>query len=150
MSLKFFLAFFTLLATLAYALFKVRKPLRGFSLAPKIDRIEITKPPKPPPTKKKAGNLAEIIREIPKGRVITFTSLADRLGQRTLPVQISKQVRSLAGKARIPWWRVVRKDGQRGLITASKTGQKQRELLENEGVAFHGRSFHLADFEWKP
>lgn len=149
MSQRFYLALFILLAALAYALLKMRSPLKGYAPAPLGRRPERRTQPKTTETGHKDSELANLLLSIPKGRVVTFSTLAALLGPGASPAQLSRKLHLLAARGEIPWWRVVRREGQRGLVSSSKSGQIQRELLEKEGVLFQKRSFHLEDYQWK-
>jgi alkylated DNA nucleotide flippase Atl1 len=44
----------------------------------------------------------------------------------------------------VPWWRVVRADG------SLAKGDRQRRLLEREGVPMHGRRVDMRAAWWEP
>ncbi len=95
--------------------------------------------------------LARLIRSIPRGRVITFSALASRAGPGFEVSKISRELRALSDSNELPWWRVVRKEGSRGLVSSSPSmGEKQRRLLGGEGVKFQNDAFVLADYQWEP
>lgn len=150
MSLAHTLALLALIASLAYAVFRLRRPL----------------PPLPPPSPA-AGQAAPSmptqgaaigwedelraqLRAVPRGRVVTFAYLAGKIGLEVTVLTVARQVRSYQEEKRTPWWRAVRREGQRGVVPASALGAQQRTLLEKEGVIFQEGTFHFTDYEWQP
>ncbi|MDP1847499.1 MAG: MGMT family protein [Solirubrobacteraceae bacterium] len=77
------------------------------------------------------------VRAIPRGRVTTYGDLSPGAPRRAGAV--------LAANAdpALPWQRVVRADG------SLAKGERQRALLEGEGVAFRGTRVDM-DAAWVP
>ena len=73
-----------------------------------------------------------VVRTIPPGRVATYGQIAEILGHPGVARHVGNAL-ALADKAKpkVPWHRVV---NTKGLIRTK--GGKQRQLLEQEGVAF--------------
>ena len=67
------------------------------------------------------------IRAIPPGFVRTYGDVSPGA-----PRAAGAALRAAAGAEGLPWWRVVRADG------SLTQGERQRKLLEDEGVAFRG------------
>ncbi len=148
MSERLFFSLLIFIATVAYALLRVRRPSgeKGWHLSPPTKRTD----GEGKSSLAKGAGLATLIDSIPKGRVATFATLAEHASQGLSPAQVARQVKGLATKSRLPWWRVVRKEGGRGLVPVSKKGPQQRLLLEKEGVVFQEDFFPLSTYEWKP
>ena len=150
MSLRLAVSLIVLFGALAYALFSLSRG-RGFGRAAPARRSPAGKAggtdSKPPAEHR----VKQVIRSIPKGRVVTFAVLSAHAGPGFEVLKISREVRGLAGEGELPWWRVVRKEGRRGLVSsAAALGDKQRELLEAEGVHFEKGTFKLAEYQWEP
>jgi methylated-DNA-protein-cysteine methyltransferase related protein len=93
--------------------------------------------------------LFELVRRIPAGRCAAYGALG-----RALPHPVSGYLvgRWMASAPEgVPWWRVVSKDGT--LVIARRDpalGQRQRRLLESEGIPFEGENVVMKASEWKP
>jgi methylated-DNA-protein-cysteine methyltransferase-like protein len=90
----------------------------------------------------------QLVKRIPRGRVITYGALAKAL---RLPGGARTAGRAMAatpsGKG-IPWHRVV---GDRGkLLIREPYASLQRKLLESEGVALLESRVNLKAYLWQP
>ncbi|UCC76832.1 MAG: MGMT family protein [Anaerolineales bacterium] len=76
----------------------------------------------------------ELVRMVPKGRVVTYGQIATTLGDARRARTVGWAMRSCPDD--VPWHRVVNAQG--GLSTAPSSGglHLQRALLEDEGVQF--------------
>ncbi|HEV2288349.1 MAG TPA: MGMT family protein [Candidatus Acidoferrales bacterium] len=88
------------------------------------------------------------IKQIPRGRVMTYGQLARILrlpgGARTLGYAMAG---CPSGRG-IPWHRVVGAGGR--ILPREPYGSKQRRLLETEGTKFSGMAVDMAAHHWKP
>jgi len=83
-------------------------------------------------------NTAEIIkwiRQIPKGKVSTYGTIAMLAGNPRGARQVSWVLHSQSEKERLPWYRVVNRLGKIS-IPESSGYRLQKALLEKEGVVF--------------
>ena len=88
------------------------------------------------------------IKQIPRGRVMTYGQLARML---RLPGGARTAGYAMAGCPSgrgIPWHRVVGAGGR--ILTREPYGSKQRRLLETEGTKFSGMVVDMAAHHWKP
>jgi methylated-DNA-protein-cysteine methyltransferase-like protein len=90
-----------------------------------------------------------IVSRIPRGRVATYGQVARLAG---LPGQarlVGYALHALPAGTRVPWQRVVNAQG--GISTAPGPDNRQRTLLEREGVRFDTRGrISLDAFLWQP
>jgi methylated-DNA-protein-cysteine methyltransferase-like protein len=86
-----------------------------------------------------------LVRQIPRGRVTTYGQLAEMCGVAD-PRDVGSAMNVSHG---IPWQRVINSRG--GISIKGATGDRQRVLLEQEGVAFDpdGR-VDMAEYGWVP
>jgi methylated-DNA-protein-cysteine methyltransferase-like protein len=96
-----------------------------------------------------ARRVENLVRRVPRGRVISYGGVAARLGAPRAARAVGRVLASLDA-ADVPWWRVV---NGRGGISARGAGHEaptQRALLEMEGVRFDraGR-IDLQRFGWQ-
>ena len=141
MSLYFIFSLFGLVVAVAYLGWRLFPPfMQG------LDRNELDQEPDSNLTPEK--NLLKLVRKVPKGHVVTFGMLSQQMEGGMPPAQIAKHIRELGTGSHLPWWRVVRKEGNRGVIPVTETGVKQRKKLESEGIQFEGETISLKEFEW--
>src|ERR1700742_3420317 len=74
-------------------------------------------------------HVGRVVRAIPKGRILSYGSVAARAGRWGGARHVAKSLRRLKG---IPWWRVIRSDG----TLAAAVALEQARHLRAEGVAF--------------
>lgn len=91
----------------------------------------------------------QIVRSIPRGRVMTYGQIAEILGEGYTPRTVGFVMHSSNDK--IPWHRVINAQGgcsTRGLVLPH---DKQQRMLEAEGVRFNERGrCQLQEFLWIP
>ena len=138
------IAIFCLLAALAYLAWRLQVVLYFRSNLPEAST------PKDNGLSPEEQDLLRLIRGVPKGRVTTFSVLAHLMEGRVAPSNVARMVNSLALNQHLPWWRVVRKEGRRGLLPSSSQESLQRKKLLAEGVVIEEDSIPLRDFEWEP
>lgn len=92
----------------------------------------------------------QIVRRIPRGRVMTYGQIAVILGQGYTPRTVG-YVMHAAEEENVPWQRVINAQG------ACSTGRlvippdKQQRMLESEGVVFNEKGkCDLGAFRWEP
>ncbi|MEO8580070.1 MAG: MGMT family protein [Gemmatimonadales bacterium] len=90
--------------------------------------------------------IRKVVSRIPRGRVATYGQVARIAG---LPGQarlVGYALHALPAGSSVPWQRVVNAKG-----AISTPGDRQRRLIEAEGVRFDDRNrIPLASFQWKP
>ncbi|WP_319543885.1 MGMT family protein [uncultured Pseudodesulfovibrio sp.] len=89
-----------------------------------------------------------LIRSIPLGKVTTYGTIASMAGNRRAARQVARLLHSSSRKERLPWHRVVNREGKISL--APQQGyENQKQLLENEGVTFDASDrINLAMYLW--
>lgn len=91
------------------------------------------------------SDIHDIVRTIPLGRVTTYGVVARRVGRCT-PRMVGWALAGVPSASGIPWHRVINARG-----TISLTGEpaeRQRALLEAEGIEFEGGRIDLERFGW--
>jgi len=91
----------------------------------------------------------QIVRMIPRGRVMTYGQIAEILGEGYTPRTVGFVMHSSNDKT--PWHRVINAQGgcsTRGLVLPH---DKQQRMLEAEGVSFNARGrCSLEKYVWIP
>lgn len=81
---------------------------------------------------------------VPAGRVVSYGQLARLAGYPRHARFVGRLMSHLPPDSRLPWWRVVRGDGD---ITQ---GDRQKQKLIDEGVAVIGMKVRLGREGWAP
>ncbi|HKJ63948.1 MAG TPA: MGMT family protein, partial [Desulfopila sp.] len=71
----------------------------------------------------------------PAGKICTYGIIAARAGNPSGARQVARVLHSCSGKYRLPWHRVVNREGKISLSDNAGYG-RQKILLEGEGVVF--------------
>lgn len=91
-----------------------------------------------------------LVRDIPRGRVMTYGQIAAVLGVPRAARAVGYAMR-MSGNKRVPWQRVI---NHRGGISARGEVERpvlQRVLLEKEGVKFNASEYcDLRVYRWDP
>jgi len=108
------------------------------TIAEKVADLEKKQPEqtKREPSVKDAGlneRIYRLVREIPSGKVATYGQIAKIVGSCT-PRQAGYAM--AAAPDGIPWQRVVNSAGQVSARTSGDGAQRQRQLLQDEGIVF--------------
>ncbi|WIV21309.1 MGMT family protein [Paenibacillus polygoni] len=79
------------------------------------------------------ARVIDIIQSIPEGKVMTYGQVAALAGSPRGARQVVRILHSMSDKYRLPWHRVVNKQGE---ISMSDEGHRllQQSLLESEGI----------------
>lgn len=92
----------------------------------------------------------EVIRSIPAGRVASYGQVAAMAGNRRAARQVARILHACSHTQGLPWHRVVNREGRISL-GPSRGYEDQKQLLENEGVAFDGTDRIAPEhFPWCP
>ena len=91
----------------------------------------------------------QIVRRIPKGRVMTYGQIADMLGEGYTPRTVGFVMH--AAPDGVPWQRVINAQGACSTGRVLLPENLQQGLLEAEGVAFDARGrCDLKRYRWLP
>ncbi|HCV42603.1 MAG TPA: methyltransferase [Bacteroidetes bacterium] len=94
------------------------------------------------------GRIWETVRRIPKGKVATYGGIAEMCGFPRHARLVGYALHNLPLGSNIPWHRVVNSQGRISLSKWSGGYQKQKLLLEKEGVVFVRERINLSTFGW--
>ena len=102
------------------------------------------------PDPKYRERIYQIVRRIPRGRVMTYGQIAYMLGEGYTPRTVGFAMHG-ADERNTPWHRVINSQGKCSTGRIVLPPDKQQRMLEREGVKFDtaGRC-DLESFLWKP
>ena len=86
---------------------------------------------------------------IPPGKVATYGQIAMLLGNPRMSRVVGYALHVNPDPDNIPCYRVVNKQGEVSRAFAFGGGNRQRELLENEGVEFIGEMVDMEKYLWR-
>jgi methylated-DNA-protein-cysteine methyltransferase-like protein len=92
--------------------------------------------------------LYELVRKVPKRRVISYGALARGVRLRGGARAAGRAMWACPKGWGIPWHRVVGAAGR--ILLAEPQAGMQRRLLESEGVQFTGHRIDMSKYEWEP
>ena len=91
----------------------------------------------------------QIVRTIPRGRVMTYGQLAEILGEGYTPRTVGFVMHASSDKT--PWHRVINAQGACSTGKVVLPHDKQQRMLETEGVVFNERGrCDLKNYLWIP
>ncbi|MHA2181417.1 MAG: MGMT family protein [Promethearchaeota archaeon] len=95
-------------------------------------------------------NVIHIIKNIPKGKVLTYGYVAKLAGNPRAARQVSWVLHSSSRKYNLPWHRVISSKGSLTL-KSEEDRQYQKKLLELEDIPFLDNfKINLEKYLWKP
>lgn len=80
-------------------------------------------------------NIIHVIKNIPKGKVLTYGFIAKLSGNPRAARQVSWVLHSSSKKHNLPWHRVISSNGKLSM-TSIEDKQYHKKLLELEGIEF--------------
>jgi len=87
---------------------------------------------------------------IPKGNVASYGQIADLAGLPGRARLVGKAMGFAPKEMGVPWYRVLRTSGQISFPAGSEYAEKQKGLLQEEGVVVLKNRVKMAEFQWQP
>jgi methylated-DNA-protein-cysteine methyltransferase-like protein len=101
------------------------------------------------PDPKYRERVYKLVRQIPRGRVMTYGQIAVLLGQGYTPRTVGFTMHG-AHESHTPWHRVINSQGRCSTGGLLLPADKQQRMLEAEGVKFTDGKCDLKIFLWRP
>lgn len=98
----------------------------------------------------KRARIYSIVALIPEGTVTTYGRVAALAGIPGQARQVGYALAALAAGHDLPWHRVINSRGEISRRADGNCDERQRALLESEGVCFDGGRVSLERFGWTP
>ena len=87
---------------------------------------------------------------IPNGKVSSYGQIADLAGLPGRARLVGKSLAYVPENLAVPWHRILRSSGQIAFPNGSEQAQKQKDLLQDEGVVVLNNRVKLKIFGWQP
>ena len=91
----------------------------------------------------------KVVCDIPFGHVLTYGEVAKLAGMPKMARRVSQAMRRAPKKLSLPWHRVINAQGKISFPEDSSGWQRQKDLLENEGVVFLKGRINLAVYGYR-
>jgi len=92
----------------------------------------------------------EVVLQIPRGRVATYGQVAELAGMPGHARQVGYALHRLPVSSKVPWHRVINRQGRISLRLEMSAVCLQRVLLESEGVVFNDAGeIPLKKYRWR-
>lgn len=99
---------------------------------------------------KKAEKIWQTVLRIPAGKVASYGQIADLAGLPGRARLVGKVLGYAPKEMKIPWYRVLRSSGQLAFSAGSQEAERQKGLLQEEGVVVLNNRVKLQQFAWVP
>ena len=115
--------------------------------------------PRKTPQDEKLARIWRAVGEIPRGKVASYGAIARRAGLTGRARLVGYALKQAPDEINLPWHRVINGQGRISFPEGSEAHQRQRQLLEAEGVVFIGGkvvkehwswAVSLDEYLWKP
>jgi len=90
-----------------------------------------------------------VVKGIPRGHVLTYGEVARLAGMSRAARRVSQAMRRAPRRMNLPWHRVINAQGKISIPQDSPSHQRQKELLEREGVVFLNGKIDLERFGYQ-
>lgn len=99
---------------------------------------------------KKAQQIWNTVARIPPGRVASYGLIADLAGLPGRARMVGRSMQQAPTAMALPWYRVIRSNGQLAFPPGSSMAERQKGLLQQEDIVVLGNRVNMDRFGWKP
>lgn len=89
-----------------------------------------------------------VVNQIPKGKVASYGQVARLAELPGYARYVGYVMKNLPAGTKLPWHRVVNSQGRISFPRNSASYQRQKSLLEGEGVVFVKGKFSMKEYGW--
>lgn len=90
----------------------------------------------------------QVVYQIPRGKVASYGQVAKLAELPGYARYVGYVMKNLPAGTKLPWYRVVNSQGRISFPRDSSSYQRQKSLLEKEGVVFVNGKFSMKEFGW--
>ena len=92
----------------------------------------------------------QTVLAVPAGKVSSYGQIADLAGLPGRARLVGKVLGQAPESMQLPWYRILRSNGQLAFAKGSEAAARQKGLLQTEGVVVLNNRVRLAEFQWQP
>lgn len=92
----------------------------------------------------------QTVLAIPVGKVASYGQIADLAGLPGRARLVGRCMAYAPKEMQVPWYRVLRANGQLAFKAGSSSSLKQTGLLQEDGVAVIKNRVNMAEYQWQP
>jgi methylated-DNA-protein-cysteine methyltransferase-like protein len=107
------------------------------------------KDPTEKPDRNWARNVWQVVADIPPGHVLTYGEVARLSGMPRYARRVGQAMRWAPRSMQLPWHRVINAQGQISFPRESRAYERQKALLQEEGVVFVNGCVDLERFGYR-
>ena len=97
------------------------------------------------------GRIWQTVKLIPAGKVASYGQIADLAGLPGRARLVGKALGQVPTELQpLPWYRVLRSNGQIAFPKGSETAKEQTARLQQENVVVLNNRVKLSQFQWQP
>ena len=90
-----------------------------------------------------------VVKKIPRGRVASYGQVAREAGLPKQPRLAGYALHNVPDNMKLPWHRVINSQGKISFPVGSEPYEKQKRLLEEEGVLFLKGRVDMTRYGWR-
>lgn len=91
----------------------------------------------------------QVVLSIPEGKVASYGQVASMAGLGRQARYIGRALGKLPAGHTVPWYRVIRSNGQIAFPEGTETFATQKKLLEQEGVEVKNGRIPMRLYQWR-
>lgn len=98
----------------------------------------------------KQQRIWQTVNLIPSGKVASYGQIADLAGLPGRARLVGKVLAQVPDTLNLPWYRVLRSNGQLAFPKGSEEAKTQTGLLQQDNIVVLNHRVKLKDFQWQP
>ena len=98
----------------------------------------------------KAQQIWDTVSKVPYGKVSSYGFIADLAGLPGRARMVGTVLRLVPDDMQLPWYRILRSNGQLAFKAGSPQAERQKGLLQEEDVVVLNNRVDMQRFAWKP
>ncbi len=87
---------------------------------------------------------------VPYGKVSSYGFIADLAGLPGRARMVGSVLQSAPAEIHLPWYRIIKSNGQLAFAAGSASAERQKGLLQEEGVVVLNNRVDMKRFAWQP
>lgn len=99
---------------------------------------------------RKSQQIWDTVCRVPFGKVASYGLIADLAGLPGRARMVGSVLQQAPTALRLPWYRILRSNGQLAFAAGSASALRQKGLLQEEGVVVFNNRVNMKRFAWQP